>query len=286
MDFDGMRVFVTIADTGTLTGAAEKLGSTKSTISRRLAAYEHQLGVTLFRRSTRFISLTDIGRQHYDQVRELVHEAETAVNNIIDLRTEPTGLLRVSASIMGGQHLLAPLIWQFKKKHPKVRVELVITDEYVDLVRDGIDFTIRMGKLQDSDLLARRLGSGHRSIVASPQLLERYFVPQIPSDLKRLPAIVTKPDNNLWRFTNGEAISVNWELSTGTLSLALDACVQGFGIALIPDLYIKPYTYRGELTHLLAKQPLPSVDISLVYPKLQHQSPAARAFLALIRDAY
>ncbi|MEH6469952.1 MAG: LysR family transcriptional regulator [Halopseudomonas sp.] len=281
-----MRIFVSIADTGTITGAAGKLGLTKSTVSRRLAAYEQQLGTSLFRRSTRFISLTDIGKQHYDRVRELIHDAEFAVADITSLRSEPAGLLRISASILGGQTLLAPLVWQFKKKYPKVNVELVITDEYVDLVRDGIDFTVRMGTLQDSELLARRLGSGQRSIVSSPQLLEAYFVPQTLAELKRLPAIVSKPGNQLWRFTSGESVSVNWEVSAGTLPLVLDACLQGLGIALIPDHYCEPYIEQGELIRVLADYALPSVDISLVYPRLQHQNPAARAFLAEVREAY
>lgn len=286
MDFEGMRVFVAIADSGTLTGAAKKLGLTKSTVSRRLALYEHQLGASLFRRSTRSLSLTEIGRQHYGQVRELVHDAETAVADVISLGSEPVGLLRISASILGGQHLLAPLIWQFKKKYPKVKIELVITDENVDLVREGIDFTVRMGALQDSELLARRIGSGHRSIVANPRLLDEYPAPQTPSDLKRLPAIVTRSDKHLWRFANNESVSVNWEISAGTLTLALDACLQGFGIALIPDPYCEPHIRSGDLIRILENQPLPSVDISLVYPKLQRQSPAARAFLAEVRKTF
>jgi DNA-binding transcriptional LysR family regulator len=286
MDFEGMRVFVAVADAGTMTGAAERLGLTKSTVSRRLAAYEHQIGTSLFRRSTRFISLTDIGKQHYDRVRELIHDAESAVADIASLRSEPTGLLRISASILGGQTLLAPLVWQFKKKYPKVKVELVITDEYVDLIRDGIDFTVRMGKLQDSELLLRRLGSGHRSIVASPLLLEEYSVPQTPAELKRLPAIVTKPGSHLWRFASGESVSVNWEISAGTIPLVLDACLQGLGIAMIPDNYCEPYIEQGKLIRVLADHALPSVDISLVYLRLQHQSPAARAFLKEVREAY
>ncbi len=285
MDFEGMRVFVAIADSGTITGAAQRLGLTKSTVSRRLAAYELWIGANLFRRSTRFISLTDIGKQHYDRVRDLIHDAESAVADITSLRSEPTGLLRISASILGGQSLLAPLVWQFKKKYAKVKVELVITDEYVDLVRDGIDFTVRMGALQDSELLARRLGSGHRSIVASPRFLDEYFVPQTPSDLKKLPVIVAKPGNHLWRFTSGESVSVNWEISAGTISLVLDACLRGFGMALIPNIYCEPYIEKGELVRVLADHALPSVDVSLVYPRLQHQSSAARAFLTEVREA-
>ena len=230
VDFEGMRVFVAIADAGTLTGAAEKLGLTKSTVSRRLATYEHQLGVSLYRRSTRS--------------------------------------------------------WQFKKKHPKVKIELVITDENVDLVKEGIDFTVRMGALEDSELLARRIGSGHRSIVASPRLLDEFPIPQTLSDLKRLPAIVTRPDKHLWRFANNESVSVNWEISAGTLPLALDACLQGFGIALIPDPQCEPHIRSGDLIRILENQPLPSVDISLVYPKLQRQSPAARAFLTQVRETF
>lgn len=285
MDFEGMRVFVAIADSGTLTGAADKLSLTKSTVSRRLAAYEHQIGCSLFRRSTRSISLTDTGRQHYERVRELIHEAEQAVAEIASDNPEPAGLLRVSASFLAGETLLAPLIWRFMEKYPRVKVELLISDKFVDLIRDGIDFALRMGELQDSELLVRRLGKGTRAIVASAALMQTRPTPETLEDLKRIPAVVTDPGKQLWRFASGESVRVNWAISAGTIPLALEACLKGFGMALIPFDYCKAALASGELVQLLPQHPLPEVDISLVYPRLQHQSPAARAFLHEIRTS-
>jgi len=283
IDFEGMRVFVAIADSGTLTGAAEKLGLTKSTVSRRLALYEHQMGSSLFMRSTRSVSLTDVGRRHYERVRELIHEAELAVAEIALSNTSPSGLIRVSASRLGGEKLLAPLIWRFMAKFPQVKVELVITDEVVDLIRDGVDFALRMGELQDSDLLVRRLGKGSQVIVASPKLIEKSGRPESIEQLKQLPALVMNPGKHIWRFSSGDSVRVNWALSAGTIPLLLDACRQGMGAALLPLRSCEPYLDRGELEQLLPAQALPEVDISLVYPRLEHQSAAAKAFLAEVR---
>ena len=279
MDLEGMQVFVAIADCGTLTAAASKLGITKSTVSRRLAEYEYRVGASLFRRSTRNLSLTDIGKQHYTRVRELIHDAENALADIVNLSAEPKGLLRISASIQGAQAVLAPMLWRFKRHYPQVQLELIITDQNVDLIRDGIDFTVRMGDLEDSDLLVRKLATGYRAIVASPDFLSAHFVPRTMADLKRLPTVVTQPNQHVWRFASGESVSVAWTISAGTIALALDACLQGFGIALLPELACQAQIEQGQLVRLLPDHALKPVDISLVYPRLQYQSPAARAFL-------
>ena len=284
MLLDCMQVFVAIADTGTITGAAEKLGLTKSTVSRRLAAYEHQIGTTLFRRSTRSISLTDEGKTHYLRVRETIYDAEMAITEITANDPDPSGLLRLSASLVIGQRVLAPMIWQFMAKYPKVKVDLFLTDNIVDMVKDGVDFAVRMGELQDSELLVRQLGKGHKVIVASPALLGKYFVPREISQLKKLPAVVSEPNQHIWRFASGASVSVNWICSAGTIPLVLDACLKDIGIALLPQNMCAPYLANGNLVQLMPSELLPTTNISLVYPRLEHQSSAARVFLDEMRN--
>ena len=279
IDLDGMRVFVAVAETGSLTAAGKKLDLPKSTVSRRLRAYESAVATTLFRRSTSSISLTDSGKRHFARVRALVHEAEEAVGELVEQSREVTGLVRISASLGIGERILAPLVWGFVRDHPKVRVELVLTDERVDLVSDGIDFTIRMGELEDSDLLVKRLGQTQRVLVAAPACIERHFSPRAIADLRLLPAIVTTPENNLWRFASGEVVRVSWRIAAGTNPAVLGACLYGHGIALLPKQMVRHHLAAGKLVRVLEHDPLPEVSMAVVYPRLRHQTAAAQAFL-------
>ncbi len=282
-DLEGMRAFVAIAETSSLTSAAMQLSTSKSTISRRLDAYETAIGASLFRRSTRALSLTDIGQRHYDKVKDLIADAESAVDEIAGSNATPSGLIRLSGSFTGGQRLLMPFVWKFMEKYPNIKVEMRFSDDLVDIISEGIDFTLRMGELADSELLIRRLGQGVRVIVASPKLIARHFEPNSVNELRRLPAIVTAADRTVWRFQSGESISVNWHMCAGAIPVAVEAALRGVGIALVPLNYCQHFLEDGRLLQLLPAHPLPRVDISLVYPRLRHQSPAAKAFLQEIR---
>lgn len=278
-DLNGMNIFVAVAEAGSLTGAGKMLDLPKSTISRRLQSYEEAVGTTLFRRSTRSISLTDAGKKHFERVQALVHEASEAVLEIVDQTDHPAGLVRISASLAVGERILAPIVWKFLKEFPKVRVEMIITDEMVDLVADGIDFTIRVGDLPDSELMARHLGKTERILAVAPECLKQHRVPSKPQDLRRMPVIITTPSQQgFWRFENGEIVRVNWRVAAGTYAAAQDACLFGHGVALLPRVAVSHHLKSGRLVQLLADFPLPDVSINLVYPRLKHQSAAARAF--------
>lgn len=284
LDLNGMRAFVAVAQAGSLTKAAAGLGITKSTISRRLQLYEAAVGSTLFRRSTRSISLTDAGRRHLERVAPLIEEAELAVRDLAEETKAPVGLIRVSTSVGVGERYLAPMVWDFLEDHPDIRVELLLTDKVVDLVADGVDFAVRMGDLEDSDLLSRRLGWARRVIVAAPALLDSHPRPEKISDLRHLPAVLNAPDQNVWRFASGEMVRVDWRVSVGAMPAVRDACLRGYGVASLPQGMARPHLEAGRLLELLPDDPLPDVPITLVYPRLQHRSAAARAFLAALEQ--
>lgn len=284
IDLNGMNVFVAVAESGSLTGAGSILDLPKSTISRRLQAYEEAIGTTLFRRSTRSISLTDAGKRHFERVQSLVHEASEAVSELAEHTEHPTGLIRISASLGIGSNMLAPLVWEFLENHPKVRVEMILTDEILDLVADGIDFTLRMGDLQDSELMAKHLGKAKRIIVAAPKCLDQHARPSKPDDLRRIPTIVTTAAQAFWHFDNGEVVRVNWRIAAGTYHSAMQACLLGHGVALLPEGPARQHLKEGSLVQLLEEFPLPEVPITLVYPRIKHQSAAARAFHAALRQ--
>lgn len=282
-DLNGMSVFVAVAETGSLTAAGKKLELPKSTVSRRLQAYESTLGATLFRRATRSISLTDAGKKHFDRVRFLIHEADEAINELSEQSLQPTGLIRISASLGIGERLLAPLVWEFLNSHPNVRIEMVLTDKVIDLVAEGVDFTIRMGSLNDSELMAKHLGNGRRILVVAPSILADYFVPATVAQLRQLPTIVMSPSQSVWQFANGESVRVNWRVAAGSMPVLVEACLQGQGVALLPEQIVRPHVVAGTLVQLLPHVPLPEVPITIVYPRLKHKTAAARAFLQALR---
>lgn len=283
-DLNGMSVFVAVAEAGSLTGAGNALNLPKSTISRRLQSYEESVGTTLFRRSTRSISLTDAGKRHFDRVQPVVKDAASAFHEIASESKEPTGLVRVSATVGMGQHFLAPLVYAFMNEFPKVRVELLLSERVVDLIGDGIDFAVRMGELEDSELLARKLRTTPRMIVATPGFLAAHSEPKLVQDLRKLPAVVVSPSLNIWQFANGEDVRVNWRFAGGNISVVRDACLAGQGIALLPEMMVKRQVASGRLAQLLEGVPPTEVATSIVYARQSIQSAATRAFLtALIK---
>lgn len=286
MDLDGMAVFVAVAEAGSLAGAGRRLGMAKSTVSRRLQAYEAAIGVTLFRRSTQAISLTDAGRDHFERVRGLVGEAREAFEEASAATSEPRGLLRISATTGIAQQFLAPLASAFMAEHPKVRIEFILTEARLNLVEDGVDFAVRMGELEDSELLARRIRLAKRVLVASPALLAGRPPIESVSDLRDVPAIVFNPRLDIWEFADGERVKVDWRFAAGGAFIAREACLAGIGVAMLPEGMVRGLVEAGRLEIVLPDIAVPDIAASIIYPRQRHQSAAARAFLeAVLRFA-
>lgn len=274
-----MAVFVAVAETGSLTAAGKRLNLPKATVSRRLKAYEDALNTTLFRRSTRALSLTDMGQRHFHRVRSLVHEAEESLTEIREEHGVPGGLIRISTSIMFGEHYLAPAVWRLAKEYPNLRFDLVLSNELVDIVKEGIDFAIRLGEPEDSELIGRALGQATQVLVATPQCLQRQPMPQSLTDLDELPTIVASARRNHWHFADGAVHRCKWKIAAGTIGASLDACLQGLGVAVVPERMAKPHLDSGALVQVLPHRPLRKVTISLLYPRVRHRSAITRILL-------
>lgn len=272
LDMNGMDVFVAVAETGSLTAAGKQLGLPKATVSRRLKAYEEALGASLFRRSTRSQSLTDMGLHHLRRIQPLVHEVREAVLEVREQREEPSGLVRVTASVMFGEHYLAPVIWNLATRYPKLRFDLVLTNTLVDIVREGIDFAVRMGEPEDSELIGRAIGRAGQFLAATPGCLAQHSAPTSIADLNRLPTIVAGAHRNHWSFASGEVHRCNWNISAGSVRASVDACLHGLGVALVPETMARPHLERGALVQVLPDYPLKDVPIMLLYPRMRHQS--------------
>lgn len=273
-----MTLFVHIVERGSLSAAGRALGLPKATVSRRLALLERRVGAPLLRRSTRALTPTDLGRRWFERVRPIVRDAALAQAEIMAAQGAPAGLVRVAATSAYGQAVLAPRLFGFLAQHPAVRIDLRLSDERVNLVVDGIDLAIRMGALEDSELVARRIGRVAMRIVAAPGYLAAQGEPASAGDLARHRAVLTRPDLDQWQVGD-EAVRPLWCLSTGNMAVTRDAALAGIGIALLPDFLADPLVAQGRLRMVLHGHALAAVDVTALTPRSVAPSPAVSALV-------
>src|SRR5688572_6452062 len=228
---EAMRLFVEIADRGSITRAAESFEISLSTAVRTLAALESHLGVRLIARTIRSMALTEEGRAYRERCCRILSDVADAEASLSATELEPRGLLTLGAPVLFGRLHLAPIAADFIVRHPQIRVELLFVDRVVNLIDEGIDATIRIGALSDSSLIARRVGTVRRVVVASPKYLRNHTAPKKPSELAghaciRVTGLDPTPE---WHF-GSERVRIDGPLSTNLIDPALDACIRGLGI--------------------------------------------------------
>jgi DNA-binding transcriptional LysR family regulator len=287
--FDAMVAFVAVCETQSLTAAARRLGLSPSVMSRQIAALEGRLGVRLFHRTTRQISLTDAGARYLERTRRILSDLDEAERAAQSDRTEPSGRLSVTAPLIFGRLHVAPLLAYFVQHHPKVSVELILSDRFVSLVEEGHDLAIRIGHLPDSQLIARRFGETRRALVASPSYLAKVGVPHHPDDLLRHDTIAFRPGVPPfdWQFSaNGTDLKVNvvprFVTNGGDTAIAL--ALHGVGIARVLYYQVRDAIAEGRLVEVLAPFAPPPLPIHAVYPSARFLSGKVRAFVELIGD--
>lgn len=283
-----MRAFVEIVDRGSLTAAGAAQGRSLPTMVRILAALETELGATLLKRTTRRMSLTDEGRLYLERCRRIladVAEAEALVGEGAgELEGELRGPLRLTGPVVFGQMHLAPLLIEFSKEHPQVRIELVLLDRIVDLVEEGLDAAVRIARLPDSSLIATPVGRVRRVIVASPLLLDRVGAPESPARLTELPCIEFEGigPGRTWRFRSGAreiAVPVSGSFATNQVPAALAACEAGLGFGAFLSYQVEPALRAGRLKEVLAAFEPPAVPVSLVHPEAHLMTSRLRRLL-------
>ena len=278
LDLSGMALFVSIVEEGSLSAAGRVLGLPKATVSRRLAQLERQAGAPLVARSTRSLTLTDAGRRHYERIRGLVHEAEAAQAELVAGNAEPSGLMRVSVSATYGRLVLAPRILAFAARHPRLRIELELSDERVNVIADRYDLVVRMGAIEDSELIGRRLADMPVVLVASPGYCAQAGTPATPAELARHDAVVMPPWLDHWQVGD-EAVRVRWRLSTTSLAAARLAALAGLGIARLPAFVVADDLASAALSRILPDAALPRSPATALYPRAAIPSVALRLLL-------
>ena len=283
--FENMSAFIRVVESGSISGAADRLGVAKSAVSRRLKELEGHLGVELFHRTTRKMSLTDTGRSFYHQsvrILEDVFEAELATSQA---HGELRGSLKLALPLSFGLMHLGPAINEFSQTHPQVEFDLDFSDREVDLMQEGFDLAIRIAKLPDSSLIARRLAPIQTVICASPAYLEQMGIPQSPDELIDHQCLVYSllRDFEYWHLTDfkGKEIKakVRPNLKATNGEFLRDAAIEGQGIVLVPTFIAYKEIERGALVPLLQDYKPPQIDAYAIYPQTRYLSKRVRAFV-------
>lgn len=286
-----MKIFINIADKGSLASAGRDLNLSPSVISKSVNALEDRLGARLLNRTTRSVSLTEVGRAYLDRARRIVGDVEEAEAAVSSVSNAPRGHLRITAPSTFSYRHVAPHLPVFREKYPEVEVEMIISDNQLDLIENNIDIAIRIALLKDSSLIARKIASNLRSLVASPGYLIKYGKPKHPDDLSKhnIISFALGSSFNEWHFKiKGKPKKM---IAKGMLQLnhgdaILRAAINGGGIAMLSRFVVGRHIAAGTLIPLLDDFLEEDIPIYAVYPSGKHLSPKVRAFLDFLLEIY
>ena len=290
--FEELSTFTAIVDAGSLTAAADRLGVAKSAVSRRLKDLERRLGVQLLRRTTRTMQLTDAGRELYQRAGKLLDDLAAAEAATADVHCDLAGRLRLSVPTTFGRRHLTAALREFCTAHPDVELDLVFSDRRVDLIEEGFDLAIRIGNLDDSALIARRLATTTQVVCASPDYLEKHGVPTSPDDLlaHRCLVYTLASDPNRWAYrsrSSPENPTPSWRtvtvqpfLRANSGDFLADAACAGRGVVMEPDFILHEDLDAGRLVSLLGESyEWSTLGIWAIYPPTRFVSRRVRAFI-------
>jgi DNA-binding transcriptional LysR family regulator len=270
--FQAIKLFVRVVDKGSFSKAAVDLGIGQPSATKLIAQLEKQLGSRLLHRSTHGVSPTEVGLVYYNKCKLITHHVEEAESLAALMQSQVQGSFRISTTMDFGRRVLAPLVLRFLQINPRVQIELLFDDHLVNMVEQGIDVAIRMGKLVDSTLGARYLGRNPWSVVASPDYLARRGLPLTPEDLVSHDALIisTVQNDSRWHFLDakGRALVVHLKgpMRSNNKSALMTAACAGLGIAALPTYVVNESVESGVLVTLLPDWALPRQEIHAVYP--------------------
>lgn len=289
MKLDGIVTFTAVADAGSISEAARRLGLAKSVVSERLAELERALGARLVQRTTRKLSLTEDGQTFLVRARRILHETAEAATEIAERRGTLSGALRLAGPIGFGSLHLGPALNPFLAAHPEIALSLDLDDRFVDVAADGYDAVIRHGRIDDSRLIARRLASSRRVLVASPDYLARHGTPPTLAELERASAILYANRGADWRFHTAGSETVlrpRPRLRVNNGIVMRDAALAGLGIALLPTFFVHEQIASGELTRIEIGCEAEGADLYLAYPQNRGTSAKIAALVDWLRKAF
>lgn len=276
MQWQGISEFVAVAETGSFTLAAKHLSVSTAQISRQVNQLEKRLSVKLFYRTTRQVKLTDIGQHYFEQCQVILEQLKEAELSVTNLNHSLQGQLKISVPIAYGESHIAPLINDFCLLYPDLNIELWLTNQLVDLTEEKVDLAIRLGTLDDSSMMAKKLRPRQQYLCAAPKYLRQYGTPETLNALKQHNCLIGTVD--YWRFNNRK-LTVSGSLQCNNGYALLDAALKGIGIVQLPDYYVESYLESGQLVALLPQHQTKNDGVWAVYPHNHHLSTKVRLLL-------
>lgn len=283
--FIAMNVFAKVVEAGSFAAAARHFELSPAMVSKHIQMLEQHLGVRLLNRTTRRVIATEVGHEYYERSLRILDELGEADRAATDLQATPRGRLRVSAPVTFGTRYVAPAVADYLVAYPDVTVDLVFDDRHLDLLKDGFDIAIRLGDLADSSLIARKLGSAHMVLCASPGYLAKHGSPATPEELgdRNCLTYAHASARSVWQFTAAdgrlESIPVSGRLRANNGEALRVLAVEGEGIALLPDFLVSEELQAGRLAPLLPEHRPADRPIQAIYPHSRYVPAKVRAFI-------
>lgn len=268
-----MAVFRRVVEAKNFSAVARETNMSQSTVSKHIASLEERLGTKLLNRSTRSLKLTEAGKEYYHHCIRILNDFQEAEASVGKGKIKPTGTLRISTSAAFGRTCILPYLNEFFTTYPDINVDMIFDDDYIDLVKEGIDLAIRIGPLEDSSLIARKIGSSPRVVVASPEYLVKNGRPKKPADLVKhnclFYSLQKAPD--LWYFNSAqkgdESVRVSGRFKASSPDAICDATIEDLGISVLCEWYAQKHIKDGRLKVILQDYHPTAYDINAVYPE-------------------
>lgn len=291
-DLAGITVFVTVAETRSFRAASERLGVTRSAVSQAIRRLEERIGVTLVQRTTRSVHLTEAGERLYQAVRPALDDVSTAMEAVGEMRTQPSGVLRVTVSSIAERFLSGSILAKFLAAYPDIRLDITVSDEEFDIVAEGFDAGVRLGEVIEQDMIAIPVSDEQRQmVVGSPDYVARHGAPVHPRDLSAHHCIGWRPSPQVapyrWEFTeNGHDfdVAVNPRVTTNDMRVMIRLACTGAGLTFGMEETFRPYIARAELVPLLEEFCPPFPGFYLYYPTRRNVPLKLRVLIDYLRQ--
>ncbi len=285
-----MAVFRRVVEAKNFSAVARETNMSQSTVSKHIAALEERLGTKLLNRSTRSLKLTEAGKEYYQHCIRILNDFQEAEASVGKGKIKPTGTLRISTSASFGRIFVLPFLSEFLETYPDINIDLLFDDNYVDLVKSGVDLAIRIGPLADSSLIAKKIGSSPRIVVASPEYLVKNGRPKKPANLSKHNCLFHSQEktHDLWYFNStqegDESIRVSGRLKASSPDAICDATIAGLGISILPEWYVQPHLKQGKLKTILEDYKPTAYDIHAIYPERRFVAPKVKRMVEFLAD--
>ena len=289
MDLNDIKVFISVVEAGSFAGASKTLAMPSTTVSRKVVQLEASLGVKLLHRSTRKLSMTEEGRHYFHLCQQHLVALEEANDALMQAQSEPKGKIRISSPFDFAVQYAQPWITEFLKEYPEISIELDTSDSYVNMVESRIDVTFRSGQLQDSSLIARRIGPKHSICCASPEFLTTVKTIKHPDDLMELNCLIMGKSlsHNHWQFLKNNKqyqTTVSGRYATTSMHLVIESALNGLGVAYVPIALVKEHIEAGRLVPVLIDYETPKSNMFLIYQSHKYMTKPIRLFIDHVID--